>query len=138
GSLGLDLATAVDFTLIDNKPQKIATTTRGPLEINSQPYGALILGRSSTRLKGLFVLPGLIDADFTGIISITCQTQFPPIFVPAGSRVAQLIPLPQLVAGIPAASEAPRGDKGLGSTGAAAMLIVSMKRRPVASVLFKN
>ena len=53
GSLGLDLATAVDTTLIDNRTQKIATRVRGPLIINGQSYGALLLGRSSGSLKGL-------------------------------------------------------------------------------------
>ncbi|XP_055556314.1 uncharacterized protein LOC129734920 [Falco cherrug] len=47
GSLSLDLATAVDTTLIDNRPQKIATHVRGLLIINGQSYGALLLGRSS-------------------------------------------------------------------------------------------
>lgn len=57
--------------------------------------GALLLGRSSASMMGLFVLPGVIDADFTGEIQVMVHTPFPPIQITKGQRIAQLIPLEQ-------------------------------------------
>ncbi|NXO55391.1 POK9 protein, partial [Aramus guarauna] len=96
GSLGLHLATAIDCTLIDNQPQRISTGIKGPVMVKGQAVGALLLGRSSASMKGLTILVGLIDADYTGDIQIMVQTFFPPIHIPAGSKIAQLVPLPQL------------------------------------------
>ncbi|XP_014809364.1 PREDICTED: endogenous retrovirus group K member 18 Pol protein-like [Calidris pugnax] len=61
---------------------------------------------------GLFVLPGIIDADFTGEIKIMAWTPSPPCFVPKGQRIAQLVPLPSVT--IPG-----EGNRkgGFGSTG---------------------
>ncbi|NWV30453.1 POK9 protein, partial [Origma solitaria] len=116
GSLGLDLATAIDVTLIDQRPCKIPTAIRGPVTIDGHAHGALLLGRSSSGLKGLFILPGLIDADFTGEIFIVAQTSFPPIHIPKGSRIAQLVPLSQLTAAMQKVTHlTERGDKGFGS-----------------------
>ncbi|XP_075302375.1 deoxyuridine 5'-triphosphate nucleotidohydrolase-like [Opisthocomus hoazin] len=83
GSLGLDLETAVAITLIDNRPQKIPTITVGPLIIDGTATGALLIGRSSSGVKGLIILPGLIDADYTGQIIIVAHTPFPPTHIPA-------------------------------------------------------
>ncbi|NWQ98910.1 POK9 protein, partial [Burhinus bistriatus] len=134
-SLGLDLATAVDVTLIDKRPQKIATGIKGPVMINGQLHGALLLGRSSSGLKGLFVLPGLIDCDYTGEIFIIAQTTFPPIYIPKGSRIAQLIPLQHLSHQMSAASNHDRGTSGFGSIGGLAMLTLPMNHRPLAHII---
>jgi len=130
GSLGLDVATTVAVTLLDQKPQRIPSNAKGPVTINKQACGALLLGRSSTSLKGLTVIPGRIDADYTGTIDIIVQTSFPPIHIPAGSRIAQLVPLPHLTADIPPKNVTPREDRGFGSTGAGVFLTMSMNRRP--------
>ena len=134
GSLGMDVATAITVTLLDQKPQRVPSNVKGPLIINKQACGALIIGRSSTSLKGLTVIPRLIDADFTGTISIIVQTSFPPIHIPTGSRIAQLIPLPHPTAGIPPKITGPREDRGFGSTGAGVFLTMSMNRRPTTMV----
>ncbi|NXG67664.1 POK9 protein, partial [Hemiprocne comata] len=130
GSLGLDLATAIDVTLIDNKPQKVPTGIKGPVIINEQAQGALLLGRSSSGLKGLFVLPGLIDRDYQGEISIVVQTHFPPMHIPKGSRIAQLVPMQQLTDAVTASSPCKRGTRGFGSTGELALLTIPMDHRP--------
>ena len=44
-------------------------------------------------MMGLFVLPGVIDADYSGEIYIMAYTLFPPIRPEAGQRFGQLIPL---------------------------------------------
>ncbi|NWZ30821.1 POK9 protein, partial [Asarcornis scutulata] len=134
GSLGLDLATAIDMTIIDQKPVKIPSTTMGPLIIDKKPHGALLIGRSSSGIKGLIILPGVIDADYKGTISIVVQTLFPPLHIPAKSKIAQLVPLPQLTEGMKATTDVSRGTQGFGSTGGLAMLTMAMNWRPVVSV----
>lgn len=134
----MDLATSVDISLIDQRPQKIPSTFKGPLIINGQSQGALLIGRSSSGMKGLTIIPGLIDADYKGIVQIMVQTLFPPIFIPKGSQIAQLIPLPQLTKDMTPALSSERGGGGFGSTGPAVMLTMSMSRRPTASVRMES
>ncbi|NXQ84875.1 POK9 protein, partial [Nyctibius grandis] len=138
GSLVLDVATAVACTLVNQHPQRIKTRVIGPMMISGQSCGTLLLGQSPAGLKGLLILPGLIDADFTGTISVVVQTTFPPIHIPAGSKIAQLIPLPQLTQGMEPLSLRTRGTTGFGSTGEIAMLTMAMNRRPVTSVTLRN
>ncbi|NXA57684.1 POK9 protein, partial [Nothocercus julius] len=96
GSLGLDLAAAVDVTLYTHRPTRIPTEIKEPIVINGHRLGALLLGRSSASVMGLFVLPGVIDADYTGEIQIMAHTPYPPLKIGQGQRIAQLVPLPQL------------------------------------------
>ncbi|NXE71869.1 POK9 protein, partial [Calcarius ornatus] len=130
GSLGLDLATSIECTLIDCKPQHIPRGIKGPVAAGGQPVGALLIGRSSASMVGLTIITGLIDADYTGEIQIMAQTLFPPLFIPAGSRIAQLIPLSQLTGGTLPLGEQQRGEGGFGSTGTMALLTVDLKYRP--------
>lgn len=92
--------------------------------------GALLIGHSSASIVGLTVITGLIDADYTGEIQIMAQTLFPPLFIPAGSRIAQLIPLSQLTGGTVPLGKQQRGEGGFGSTGTMALLTVDLKHRP--------
>lgn len=77
------------------------------------------------------ILPGVIDADYQGRIDIVMYTLFPPLHIPAGSRVAQLVPIAQVTKGMTSLSNQERNDQGFGSTGVAAMLTLSMKKRPI-------
>ena len=126
---------AIDITLLDTRPQKVATGVQGPVMINDQPHGALLLGRSSSGLKGLFILPGLIDSDYKGEIFIIVQTNFPPIYIPKGSRIAQLIPLQQLTHHMSTMFDHDRGTSGLGSTGGLALLTMPMNQWPLAHII---
>ena len=111
GSAGMDLATAESVTLETSEVKAVATGVWGPLEGNKS---ALLIGRSSTTLQGLFVLPGVIDADYQGEIKIMVWTPMPPCFVPAGSRIALLVGFniqPSL------AAAKTRDSGGFGSTG---------------------
>ncbi|KFO58735.1 hypothetical protein N302_02139, partial [Corvus brachyrhynchos] len=137
GSLGLDLATAIDVTLINGRPQRIPTGIKGPLIINGQCHGALLLGRSSSSLRGLFILPGLIDKDYEGEICIMDQTHFPPVHIPVKSKIAQLIPLPHLTAAI-AEGLPERGTGNFGSTGSLTLLTLPLARQPVATAVFTH
>uniref|UniRef100_A0A8C5TWC5 dUTPase-like domain-containing protein n=1 Tax=Malurus cyaneus samueli TaxID=2593467 RepID=A0A8C5TWC5_9PASS len=118
GSLGMDLAAAVETTLLTTQPQKIATAIRGPISINGQAVGALIIGRSSASMLGLFVLPGVVDADYTGEIMVMVHTPFPPVTIQKGQRIAQVVPLVQMTEGIAPIKDTlrERGGFGQGST----------------------
>ncbi|KFV69988.1 hypothetical protein N307_03487, partial [Dryobates pubescens] len=135
GSLGLDLAAAVEVQLFDKKPVKVPTGVYGPVRINGKPVGCLLIGRSSASMSGLSVITGLIDADYTGEIYIMASTFFPPMVFPRGSKITQLIPLPQLTAGLQPLAEQVRGDGGFGSSTAPLMfLTAAMDRRPQVQV----
>lgn len=53
--------------------------------------GALLVGRSSSGINGLVILPGVIDADYEGQIHIIAYTLQPPLTIQKGTRVAQLV-----------------------------------------------
>ncbi|KGL77522.1 hypothetical protein N309_12914, partial [Tinamus guttatus] len=136
GSLGVDLATAIDVTLIDCNPVRIPTTMRGPLHPSKKNLGALLIGRSSAGMQGIMVCPGVIDADSTGTIEIMAYTYSPPVFIPKSSKIAQLVPLSNLMAGFaPTADDRPeRGEDGFGSTGGLVCLTLNMRKRPALPV----
>ncbi|XP_049652705.1 uncharacterized protein LOC126036736 [Accipiter gentilis] len=72
------------------------------------------MGQSSTALEGILVLPGLIDADYCGTVKIMIHVVIPPVSIPKGTRIAQLVPFRSCV---PNPGEVQRGDGGFGSTG---------------------
>ncbi|KAK4808195.1 LOW QUALITY PROTEIN: hypothetical protein QYF61_001227 [Mycteria americana] len=130
GSARLDVATVTDFTLWGSHVQKIPLNVKGPL---GQGYSTLLLGRSSTTLTGLFVLPGVIDADFTGQIQAMVWTPSPPVFIPGKTRIAQLILFK-------AAENCDRCDAGFGSTGPPAIFWAMQiaTTRPMLTVTLYN
>uniref|UniRef100_A0A8C8B4C3 dUTPase-like domain-containing protein n=1 Tax=Otus sunia TaxID=257818 RepID=A0A8C8B4C3_9STRI len=75
---------------------------------------ALLIGRSSTTHQGIQVLLGVIDADYTGVVKIMVQILIPPVFIPKGSKIAQLV---LCKACVPNAGEGNRGTGGFRSTG---------------------
>ncbi|NXU16802.1 POK9 protein, partial [Pardalotus punctatus] len=87
-SPGADLATSHPVTLLDSSVHLLPTGVYGPLWGGTS---ALKLGRSSTALAGLFILPGVIDADYTGEIKIMAWTPTLPCTIPKGTQIAQLV-----------------------------------------------
>ncbi|KGL77520.1 hypothetical protein N309_00578, partial [Tinamus guttatus] len=136
-SLGVDLATAIDVTLVDYNLVRIPTMTQGPLHPSKKNLGTLLIGRSSAGIQGIMVCPGVIDADFTGAIEIVAYTHLPPVFISKGSRIAQLVPLSNLMAGCaPSADDRPeRGEDRFGSTGGLVCLTLNMQKRPTLPVI---
>lgn len=67
GSAGVDLATSGETIIQDTLVVLIPTGIYGPL---GHGKAALLIGQSSTTIRGLFVLPGVIDADFEEEIEI--------------------------------------------------------------------
>ncbi|NWT07588.1 POK9 protein, partial [Mionectes macconnelli] len=128
GSLGYDLATAVDVTLYNTDTHAIPTGIKSPIRINGQAIGGIILGRSSATLQGLRVDPGVLDPDSEGDIFILARTDFPPLTIPKGEKIAQLVP----ISPVPSAplSSQPRKQGQLGSTGLISLLVLDLSERP--------
>lgn len=89
----------------------VDSTATGPL---GGGLSALLIGRSSSSRQGIFVMPGLIDADYEGIIKIMIKVFAPPVTITQGSRIAQLIPF---CSQVPVSRNHNRGMGALGSTG---------------------
>ncbi|XP_012865420.1 PREDICTED: LOW QUALITY PROTEIN: endogenous retrovirus group K member 9 Pol protein-like [Dipodomys ordii] len=56
----------------------------------------LIIGRASSSLQGLTVLPSIVDADYSGPLKFLVQASQGPLTIPAGQRIAQALPLPMI------------------------------------------
>ncbi|NXD06538.1 POK9 protein, partial [Nothocercus nigrocapillus] len=134
GSAGVDVATAAETTLTDTQVRCVPSSMRGPL---GHGLRALLLGPSSATCKGLFVLPRVIDADFTGVISLMVWTPNLPVIVPAGAKIGQLVPFK---ATVPFAKDIVRGASGFGSTGAAEVFLdmETGKKKPMGWVTLKE
>jgi len=130
----VDVETAVDKTLVTTEVVCIDTSVKGPL---GHGLSALLLGRLSTSKQGIFVLPGVIDADFTGVVKVMVYTLAPPLSIPAGSRIAQLVPFRACV---PHATPHHLGDEGFGSSGQPYVYLALdiMKNKPEIEVLVKS
>lgn len=74
----------MNITLKDSTVHKIPMGVFGPVVEVDSSFGALLFGRSSTGLAVLIVLPGVIDADYTGEIMICAYTLFPPLTIKTG------------------------------------------------------
>ena len=68
--------------------QALGTEVFGPIPENSV---GLVLGRSSSVLKGIKVLPGIIDSSHSGEIKVMVEATVGVLVIPRGERVAQLI-----------------------------------------------
>jgi len=128
--LGIDLAAAVNVTLKNQSVQKIPTGTHGPIS-RDKDLSALLIGRSSAGVAGLIVLPGVIDADYTGEIMVCAYTLTPPLTITVGTRIAQLVVYKSIFTH-ETAQLPERGDRGFGSTqDAVVSLVHQMKTRPM-------
>ena len=107
--------------------QPISSDFRGPLPKDTV---GLLLGRSSSALKGLMIHPGVIDSDYEGQVKIMCSAPRGIVAISPGDRIAQLLILPSLHNMFPSSQDS-RGDKGLGSTGTnVAYISLDLDNRP--------
>lgn len=114
GSAGLDFRSTTRLILTPQMGvQLIESDFQGLLEPGTV---GLLLGRSSTALRGLRVHPGVIDPDYTGVVKIMVESPRSITAISPGDRIAQLILLPSLHDGF-AAQDKERGKSGFRSTG---------------------
>ena len=114
GSTGLDLHSTTRLVLTPQMGIKpIETDFKDPL---SKDTLGLLLGHSSSALKGLQITPGVIDPDYTGVVKILVASPSGISAISPGDRIAQLLLLPTLHKYFPANNKI-RGESRLGSTG---------------------
>ena len=90
--MGIDLAAAVDVTLLDSSVHTIPTGITGPVyHAKDSALGALLFGRASSSVAGLIVIPGVINADSTNETVVNAFTLAPPLTITKGTLIAQLI-----------------------------------------------
>lgn len=100
----------------------------GPLEKGTV---GIVLGQSSSTMRGLFVFPGVIDSDYIGVIKVLCHSPHGIISITPGDRIAQLLILPSMHERFPA-KDKERKDGGFGSTGVdLACLSMDLDQRPM-------
>lgn len=75
------------------------TDFKGPLPENTV---GLLLGRSSSALKGLQIVPGVIDPDYTGTVKVLVASPQGISAISPGDRIAQLLLLSSLHKHLPA------------------------------------
>lgn len=113
----------------------IPTGVTGPIYHKDSTIGALVIGRSSAGTAGLIVLPGVIDADYTGEIMIAAYTLTPPLVINKGTRLAQLVLYTRAKECGESPSAPSRGTRGFGSTGQTLVnLVQRMQQRPMVAV----
>ncbi|NXQ08440.1 POK9 protein, partial [Vidua macroura] len=130
GSLGVDVATATEVTLNDKKVTLIPTNVYGPMYSTDSLIGGLLLGRSSTSKQGAIVIPGVIDADYTGQVKIMVYALQPPVTIPKGSKIAQIIAIENILPHRQhpkEPTELDRQDRGFRSTGHDVFFTIDMK-----------
>ena len=122
GDAGFDL---VSTEAVNVRPGAKAIIKTGvAMKSKSIPCWLYLMSRSSTLERyGLMVDPAVIDDGFTGELFIKVfNTKYDHVVVPAGVRIGQVIPIPQITGRLKQVKhlnikEGERGDKGFGSSG---------------------
>nr|XP_045015447.1 endogenous retrovirus group K member 7 Pro protein-like [Jaculus jaculus] len=115
--------------------QPIPSDFKGPLPPDTV---GLVLGRSSSALKGLIVHPGVIDEDYEGQVKILCSSPRGISSISCGDRIAQLLVLPSLHGLFPYKKDT-RGTKGLGSSrGGCAYVSLDLDERPTLELIIRG
>ncbi|NWU18663.1 POK9 protein, partial [Cephalopterus ornatus] len=116
------------------------TGVKGPVYDVESATGAILIGCSSAGTNGLIVLPGVIDADYTGEIQVAAYTLTPPLIIQKGTRIAELIIYSRLQLGSENCRQQPlRNEKGFGSTrDTIVSLVQQMQQRPMITLQLSN
>lgn len=106
----------------------VPTDFKGPLPPGSV---GLLIGRSSSALKGLVIHPGVIDSDYEGEVKILVSSPRGISAISPGDRIAQLLVLPSMHELFPSRDQR-RGSRGFGSTGIDSMFLsLDLDQRPL-------
>lgn len=134
GNTGLDLCSSSRAILTPQMgPQALRTGVKGPLPLGSI---GLILGRSSALLKGVRVIPGVIE-DTEGEIKIMVEAGKGVTVIPQGTRIAQLVLSPKFTPNNPFLKPT-RGEKEFGSTGPMPCWVSTMESRPMLTLTIEG
>lgn len=118
GDAGYDLSVSQQCFL---QPNTLAQVPCGVSIALPEGYAALVIARSSSVVKGLFVYPTLIDTGYRGPMFVMVRNQNDyEVMLASGQRVAQLllIPVPQVsLEQVMVLPDSQRGHRGFGSTG---------------------
>ena len=117
GSAGYDLQ-AVDDVIIGNNEQAIISTGYA-FDLPDLSVG-IIKDRSSLAMRGLCVLGGVIDCDYTGEIKVIIRNLGSTYAIKSGDRIAQLVVTNYIKSDLTLVDNLDntnRGDNGFGSTG---------------------
>jgi len=136
GRLGIDLETTIDIILNDTTVHEIPSSVVGPLINQNSKIEGLLVGRSLAGAKGLLVIPRVINTDYAGQIHIMVHTLCPPLFVPKGSRIAQIVGTSNSLNH--SSAKTLRGDQSLDSTGPAVCFTMNMDHRPTMRVVMSQ
>lgn len=123
GSVGMDLAAAIDSPLLIKSGERALVPTGIALQI-PEGYGGFIFARSGLAIKKGISLcngVGVIDTDYTGEIKVAMQNSSAQDYIiNPGDRIAQLVFMSvqrtNLVK-VEKLDETERGSNGFGSTG---------------------
>jgi len=122
--LGFDFYASEDAILVQNVPVMVRTGVAARYEQDwTGQYGLFVKDRSSMAMKGIFTTGGVIDAGYTGEITVFLTDQMSrglPYVVKKGDKIAQLVPIKVRTHGgvlkVEDLRQSHRGDKGFGST----------------------
>lgn len=124
GSAGLDLRACLDAPLTLQPGQTELIPSGLAIHIDDPGLAAVLLPRSGLGHKHGIVLgngTGLIDADYQGPLMVSLWNRSPTAFTVApGDRIAQLVLMPVVRAGLQVVDtfeESARGQGGFGHTG---------------------
>lgn len=123
GSVGMDLAAAIDSPILIKSGERALVPTGIALQI-PEGYGGFIFARSGLAIKKGISLcngVGVIDTDYTGEIKVAMQNSSAQDYIiNPGDRIAQLVFMSvqrtNLVK-VEKLDETERGSNGFGSTG---------------------
>jgi len=136
GSLGIDLDTTIDIILNNTTVHEIPSSAAGPLINPNSKIEGLLVGCSSAGVKGLLIIPRVINADYAGRIYIMAHTFCPPLFVPKGSRIAQIVVISNPLNH--SSARTLRGNQSFDSTSPAVCFTTRMDHWPTMSVVLSQ
>lgn len=115
--------------------QVLETDVCGPLPKDTV---GLLLGRSSSTLRGLIVFPGVVDSDYQGTLKVLCHSPYGVVSIAPRDRIAQLLLMPSLHSSFPARDES-RQQACLGSSGVdVACLSMQLDNRPMLDIIIEG
>jgi dUTP pyrophosphatase len=97
GDSGYDLFLPCDVTIEINETKKVYFDIKLFQERSAPPITFLLSSRSSFAAKGMFISLGILDPTFQGnIAAIVSNFTAEKITLKAGTRIAQIVPVPYL------------------------------------------